>query len=225
MFQLPRDRPAVNKCIPAERVVRLLTFALCAVAYAAVLVLFLRSWEPSERAVSVPSAVRLSFVQMELQAEPTPPPRPEPVEQEAVPELEEADVTLEKIPELLKPEPQPAPLPEEMLPEAPVAQVTQEAAAPEPVVSSQGVQGWAQEQLEKEKYMPRMAERMGLSGEFILRIDIRADGVIRSAEILEGRGHRILRQALEKMLTKIVGRGYGQAIGEPLEFEVRFIFE
>ncbi len=170
-------------------------------------------------------AVTLNFVQMELQAQPAPPPEPEPQPQpEIQAEPEEADVALETVEEkpAPRPEPPPEPAPES---DAPVAQVSQQAAAPVFQVNPDVLQGWVLEQIEKEKYFPAAAERLGLTGTFDLSVTVGEDGLIRSAEVLTGRGHRILRQALQKMLGNLPGKSFGRPIGEAVEFEVEFSFE
>ena len=226
MCPSPLVPPVVNRRGPVERLIRLLMFALCALGYAAGLLLLFRGLENRVPTVSVPKAVRLSFLQLELQAEPTPTPVPEPApEPDVVREIEEADVSLEEVPEKRTPEPRPAPLPEESRPEAPVANVSQEAGAPEPGVSAESVQSWVVALIEKEKYYPPAAERMGLRGMFTLRVSVDDAGVIQTAEVVDGRGHRILRQALEKMMAKLSGRRFESRIGEPVEFDVEFEFE
>jgi protein TonB len=216
----------VNKRIPAEGLIRLVTFVLCALGYLAGMVLVIRAFEKWPQTGPVPQSIRMSFVQMELSAAPAPPPQPLPEpEAEVMPEIEEADVSLEVVPEKPKPDPEPAPIPEEVRPEAPVAEVSQEASAPTAAVSLAGVGDWAKQQLELVKYYPRPAERLGLRGSFDLRITVDASGTITEAEVLEGEGHRILREALESMLMRIIGRNFGKPIGEERVFEIEFVFE
>ncbi|QHI68518.1 energy transducer TonB [Tichowtungia aerotolerans] len=216
----------MNKSCPFERLTRLAALCLCGAVYLIVLVLVFQGLENQRNAaVPVASAVKLSFVQAELQAEPAPLPEPAP-KPEPKPEPEEADVALEDVPEEPMPEPTPEPPREEPpRPEAPVAQVSQEAAAPVYSVAPDQVQGWVIEQIEREKYYPPAAERFGLQGTFDLLVILDEHGTILSAEVLGGEGHRILRQALEKMLVKLPGRSFGQPIGETLAFEVEFSFE
>lgn len=226
MFQSPPYLPGVNKPSPGERWVRLAALCLCGAVYFIVLGLIFQGLEKQKQeGVPVVSAVTLSFVQVELQAEQEPQSEQEPEpEQEVLPEPEDADVALETVEE--KPEPKPQPKPEPVVEsEAPVANVSQQAAAPVHVVSPDVLQGWVVEQIERETYYPAAAERLGLQGKFDLVVTVNEAGTILSAEILEGRGHRILRQALEKMLNKLPGRNFGQPVGEELEFQVEFSFE
>ena len=214
----------MNKAPPGERLIRINAFGLCALVYVAGLavILHLLANRPP-RSVPV-KAVNLSITQMALQAESAPMPKLKPKpEPEPVPE-EEADVALEEVIEKAEPQPQPhfEPPPKS---EAPVAKVTQEASAPVDDVLRQNVQNWAIEQVEQEKYYPAAASRFGLTGVFDLRITMDATGTIRSAEIIREDGHRILRQALEGMLSKIIGRRYPKPIGKPMDFEVEFDFE
>jgi len=213
--------------------IRLIALCLCVVLYLVVLHLVFQGLEDlDEPDFSLANAVTLSFAQMELQAPSAPQPdlspevlakeEPEP---EIIPDVEEADVALEKVEkeQVQEPEPQPEPMLES---DAPVAQVTQQASAPTLVlVTPVDVQGWLLETIEKEKYYPPAAERFGLTGSFDLKIVVDADGTILSADVLEGRGHRILRKALEKMLIKIIGRNYGEPTGEVTPFEFIFEFE
>lgn len=106
-----------------------------------------------------------------------------------------------------------------------MAKVTQQAAAPVYVVPPDVLQGWVVEQIEQETYYPAAAERLGLQGKFDLVVTINEAGTILSAEILGGRGHRILRQALKKMLSNLPGRNFGQPVGEEFKFPVEFSFE
>jgi len=207
---------------------------LCVVLYLVVLRLVFQGLENSDEPDFSPTnAVKLSFAQMELQAPSAPEPdmspealvkeEPKP-EREILPEPEEADVALEKVEKKPEPptEPEPAPAPES---DAPIALVTQQAAASEMSIPVEGVQSWLKELLEKEKYYPPAAQRFGLTGSFDLNIVVDADGTVLSADVLECRGHRILRQAIEKMLMKIVGRNYGEPTGEVIPFEFIFEFE
>lgn len=229
MYRSPLCRPVVNKARPFERLIRLAVLGGCAAVYAAALALIFQTLENRRNEVpAVAAPVHLSFVQMELQAEPAPPPEPEPLpepEPEILPEPEEADVALEKVPEKPKPEPKPEPPPQEPEPEAPVAKVSQEAAAPVIAVSPASVQGWVVEQIEKQKYYPPAAERFGLRGTFELSVQVDESGTIVSAEVLGGEGHRILRDALGRMLAALPGQHYGEPIGEPMQFDVTFEFE
>lgn len=226
-FQSPRCRHVVNKSLPVERRVRLIAFLLCGLVYFAGLVLVFQCLENGSEPnfVSV-RAVKMSFAQVELQAEPRPMPEPEPrPEPDVMPEPEEeADVALEEVPEEPKREVQSKPEPL-LNPEAPTANVTQEAAAPTPAVSAETVQGWVLEQLEKVKYYPPMAEKFNFRGTYELEIVVGADGTIRSADVLGGRGHRILREAMEKMMRRLVGLNFGRPIGEAQELGFYFEFE
>jgi outer membrane biosynthesis protein TonB len=212
----------VNKAPPAERFVRLSALSLCALVYAGGLVFIFQSLgNQTQHPVSV-KAVRLSIAQVELQTAPVPMAPPEAVPKpEVVPE-EEADVALEDFVEEAEPKPQPEPVPDL---DAPIAQVDQEASTPSFQENSDAVQGWVLEQIEREKYYPSAAERFGLKGIFNLKIVVDETGTIRSAVVLDGNGHRILRQALENMLAKIIGLKYSKPIGEPMGFEVEFEFE
>ena len=222
----------MNNARPGERLIRLIALCLCGAVYFAVLGLIFQGLEKrNNQSAPVVSSVTLNFVQMELQAPAAPVPeilpepevQPEPdVSAEALAKAEEADVALEEIVEESDPEPQPEPAVES---EAPIAQVTQEAASPISAVQAANVQAWLIEQLETEKYYPAAAERFGITGSFDLSIQVGENGMILSADVLEGEGHRILRQALEKMLAKIIGRNYGEPVGEPLPFEFEFEFE
>ncbi len=218
--------PAVNERHPGERRVRLVALGLCAAVYLAAAGLIFRGLEEEPRhRTPVVSSVTLSFVQVELQAPPVPEPEPEPQPRpELLPEPVDADVAPDKAEEVPKPlsEPEPEPMPES---DAPVAQVTQQASAPVLLVSADELQGWVVEQIEKEKYYPPAAERLGLRGTFDLSVAVDENGTIRSADVLEGRGHRILRQALEKMLGALPGKNFGRPTGEAVEFEIEFSFE
>ncbi|MBI9019879.1 MAG: TonB family protein [Verrucomicrobia bacterium] len=202
----------MNKLRPSERWIRLAAFFLSLLLYAAGVVGVYR-WSENllkkDPVLISMKAVNLSFAQMELMAaEETPPPP------EILPPPEEVDVALE---EIIK-EPEPEPVRAEAL-------VNQEAAAPEAAVDADALLVWIQEQIEREKYYPAAAERMGISGTFELLITMGADGMIRSAEVLPGKGHGILRQALERMMRKIVGRRFGRPLGAAQEFPFQFEFE
>ncbi|MBC8206217.1 MAG: energy transducer TonB [Kiritimatiellaeota bacterium] len=214
----------MNKAHPGERLIRLIALCLCGAVYFAVLGLIFQGLEKrNNQSAPVVSSVTLNFVQMELQAPVTPLPEPEMLpDPEIQPEPDEADVAIEEIVEESEPEPQPEPPPE---PDAPVAQVTQEAASPIVAVQAANVQAWLVEQLETEKYYPAAAERFGITGSFDLSIRVGENGTILSADVLGEGGHRILRQALGKMLAKIIGRNYGAPVGELLPFEFEFTFE
>jgi TonB family protein len=214
----------VNKARPAERLVRLSALSLCALVYAVAISLLFQGLEKeSQRSVSV-KAVRLSIAQIELQTAPAPEPRPR---NELKPEIRpeaEADVALEKVIEEPEPLPQRLSKPEPDV-KVPVAQVNQEASAPAFLVDPDDVQGWVLEEIETEKYYPAAAERFGLTGTFGLTIQVDENGTIQSAKVLDGDGHRILRQAVERMLEKIIGRKYSKPIGAPMGFEVEYEFE
>ena len=207
---------------------RVAALCLCTLLYCGVLFWIFQTLEKQRDAVSpIAGPMNIDFVQMELQAKPAPPPEPEPEPiQEVQPEeSEDADVALEKLPEEPKPEPKPAPPEESPKPDIPVAQVTQKAVAPMVLASPEQVQGWLFGELEREKYYPPAAERFGLRGEFDLTVTVDKSGAIVSAQVLNGKGHRILRQALEKMLAKLIGRRFGKSIGETQGFEFTFEFE
>ncbi len=214
----------MNKTIPVERLVRLNAFCLCALVYVTGLALILHVLgNGSQRAVSV-KAVKLSIAQPALQAEPTPAPKLKPnPEPEPVPE-EEADVALEEVVEKAEPWPVPRPDPPPKV-DVPVAKMTQEAASEQYAESAERVQDWLVEQMNREKYYPPAAERFGLTGTFDLLVAVDEAGVIRSAEITGKEGHRILRQALERILARLIGRQYSKPIGEAMGFEVEFEFE
>ncbi len=158
------------------------------------------------------NAVNLSFAQMELVAveEPPPPKEPEP------PPPEEVDVVLEKIIE--EPEPEPEPVEAD-------AFVSQEASASEEAVDSDALSDWVLEQIEKGKHYPATAKRAGYEGVFDLLVIVEADGTISEASIVYGRGHPLLRRALEKMLGNLIGRNFGKPLGQTVEMEVEFEFE
>jgi outer membrane biosynthesis protein TonB len=226
MFPSPHCPPVVNRKNPSELLIRLAALCLCAALYSALLFLIFQTLEKQRRtAAPVAGAMHIDFVQIEQQAEPEPMPEPEPVsEPEMQPEeLEDADVAPEEPPK--KPKPEPSPPKKPPVPDAPVAKVTQEAAAPDTAVPSDQVLAWVIEQIEKEKYYPPAAERFGLRGVFDLTVTVDQTGTIVSAEVLDGHGHRILRQALEKMLAKLPGRRFGQPTGELTDYAVTFEFE
>jgi TonB family protein len=214
----------VNERHPGERRVRLIALCLCGAVYLVAAGLVFRGLEeePQQR-TPVVSSMTLSFVQVELQAPAAPEPEPQP-QPELLPEPVDADVAPEKAEEVPEPlsEPEPEPMPES---DAPVAQVTQQASAPVLLVSADELQGWVIGRIEREKYYPPAAERLGLRGTFDLSVTVDDSGTIRMAEVLEGRGHRILRQALEKMLRTLPGQQFGRPIGETVEFEIEFSFE
>lgn len=157
---------------------------------------------------------------MELVAveEPPPPKEPEPlppdVSSEALAKEEEIDVALEEIIE----EPEPEPIEAD-------AQVTQEASAHEEAVDPNALVEWVQLQIEREKYYPPSAKRAGYQGIFDLMVVVEEDGTISDASIIYGRGHPLLRRALEKMLGKIIGHKFAQPLGQTVEVDVEFEFE
>lgn len=216
----------MNRVRPGERWVRLIALCLCGAVYFVVLDLIFQGLEKQrQNSRPIAGAVTLSFAQMELQAPVAPPPEPEQeLKPEVQPDPDEADVALEKIEEVPEPqpEPEPTPMPES---EAVPAQVTQHATAPALLVNRDVLQDWVVEQIEREKYYPAAAERLGLQGAFDLVVRVDETGTILSAEVLEGNGHRILRQALEKMLRKLPGLRFGQPISRAVEFEIEFSFE
>lgn len=208
--------------------IRLAALCLCAVLYCAALFWIFQGLEKQRRSVSpIAGPMNIDFVQMELQTEPAPPPEPEPVpEQEMLPEeSEDADVALENVPEKPKPEPKPAPPSEPLKPDVPIAKVTQKKVAPMVLASPEQVQGWVFRELENVKYFPPAAERLGLKGTFDLTVTVDKAGTILSAQVLDGKGHRILRQALEKMLAKLIGLRFGKPLDEAKDFEFTFEFE
>lgn len=204
----------MNKLHPFECRIWLLAFSLSLLLYAgggAAGYLWGRTLSEGETPPPVyVKAVNLSFAQMELVAveEPPPPKEPEPLPPE------EVDVVLKEIIE----EPEPEPIQAEAL-------VNQEAAAPEPMTDTAALAAWVQQQIEKEKYYPPSARRAGYEGTFDLLVIIEKDGTISEAGITYGRGHPMLRRALEKMLGNLPGRNYGQPLGQTVEMEVEFGFE
>ena len=203
----------MNKLRPSERFVRLLAFSLSLLLYAgggaAGYLWGKRLSETPPPPVHV-NAVNLSFAQMELVAveEPPPPKEPEPLPPE------EVDVVLEEIIE----EPEPEPIKAEAL-------VNQEAAAPESITDADALTAWVQLQIENEKYYPPSARRAGYEGTFDLLVVLEKDGTISEAVITYGRGHPLLRRALEKMLGNLPGRNYGQPLGQTIDVPVEFQFE
>jgi len=207
----------VNKARPSERWIRLLALAFSMFLYAALIwggtfwADRLLNEDPS--AISV-DAVNLSFSQMELVAvEETPPPK----EPEPLPSPEEVDVVLEEVIE----EPEPALEPVEPEPVQAEAQVTQEASAPAvEVVNTDRLMAWVSEQIQKEKYYPKVAQRAGYEGTFHLVVRIEADGVISKASVVSGRGHPLLRRSLEKIIASLLGRSFGQPLDEAINFNI-----
>lgn len=203
----------MNKARTSERWTRLLAL-ICTISLYVVLIWGVGLWaerllNPDPVDVSV-SAVKLSFVQMELMAT-----------EEAQPELElpppeEVDVALEEI--VKKPEPEPEPVVAE-------AQVTQAAAAPEPEVNSADLQAWIFEQFEQEKYYPVSAQRAGFEGTFQLLVTVDSDGTIISSEILSGKGHVLLRRAVEKIGGKLIGRNFDRPLDKLTQVPIKFKLE
>ncbi len=152
---------------------------------------------------------------MELVAVEEPPPPKEP---EPLPPPEEVDVVLEEIIE--EPEPEPEPIEAD-------AQVSREASAEteEVVVDFDKVSAWVFEQIEKEKYYPKAAQKAGYEGVFDLLVIVNAEGMISEASITHGKGHPLLRRALEKMLDKLPGRSFSEPPGRVIEMAFEFEFE
>jgi outer membrane biosynthesis protein TonB len=116
-------------------------------------------------------------------------------------------------------------MPEPVEQDAVEAQVTQEASAPVIApVSPDLLRSWIRELLEREKYYPRAAREQGLEGAFTLAVQIDEAGEIVSTEITGGKGHIVLRNALQKMLTALPGQSFGRPLptSERLEFEFKF---
>lgn len=167
-----------------------------------------------------PAPMRLSVAQIELQAA-APPLEAEPIHEEIHPEpslREKVDAPLEPISEEPKPEPQP-------IREA-TAQVTQEASAPTASSVERNILlHWVREQIEKEKYYPPAARNAGYEGQFRLWINVGADGKISEATVLDGQGHYLLRQSLEKIIVRLIGRDFGQTLPDPVALPFEFEFK
>jgi protein TonB len=205
---------------------RLLAVLLCVRVYSGLagLIFFWSQQHPPSVPPISRSAVTLSFEQIDLravveEAVPEPQPEPEPAIEKPVvkPVLpEEVDVAVEKIQD---------PMPEPVEQDAVEAQVTQEASAPVIApVSPDLLRSWIRELLEREKYYPRAAREQGLEGAFTLAVQIDEAGEIVSTEITGGKGHIVLRNALQKMLTALPGQSFGRPLptSERLEFEFKF---
>ena len=209
---------------PFERQARGAAFLLSCLLYVMGGLLF-HLWTKTLPAVASPSfsvnSVHLSFTQIELQAAEetppvTPPPKPEPEPEPP----EEVDVVLEEI--VKEPEPAPEPEPELVQVEA---QVTQEASSMEPYVESDHVGDWVDGLIQKEKYYPASAQRAGQEGVFELSIKVGADGVISEATVISGKGSRLLRRALEKIIHSLPGQYFGRPLEEAIEISMEFEFE
>lgn len=210
----------MNKIRTTERFSGVLAFAFSALFYIAVaaLIVFLMQNRPSQPAAFSPAPVNLSFAQIELQAAAEPPPVVEP--EPEPPPSEKVDVVTEEI--VVQPEP-PPPEPQRII-EAP-AQVTQKASAPAvPPVDRKVLLGWVREQIDKEKYYPPAARNAGLEGQYRLLVKIGSDGKISEAVVLNGEGHPMLRRSLEKIMSGLVGRGFGQTLPDPVELPFDFEF-
>lgn len=213
-----------------------LSFALYAVAVA---VLLFRHRPTAENPSPVAAAVRLSFAQMELRAEPVaesppreeipveplPEPDPEPLDE---PETEPEDVL--PLPEPNpEPEPPPAPPPEEAEPPsefAEEARVAQQAAAPDVTAANpDDLQHWILQLIEREKRYPPAAVRAGYEGRFSLRVRVDSSGKIDSVEITGGSGHILLRNSLARMIAGLPGKRYDRPLHAPVELALDFIFE
>jgi TonB family protein len=218
----------VNKIRTYERGFRYLSFLLTLLLFVGGAAIFrwlddhLAPEEPS--AASPAAAVTLDFFQMEMVAE-VRESVPEKKEPEPLPPPEEVDVALEEIVE----EPEPEVEPEEELILEPVdsdAQVNQDAIFVEEVaVDFDALQVWAMEQVELVKYYPPSAQRIGLEGTYEILVTVGSDGVILSAEVMDGKGHLFLRRALEKMMKRLPGRGWGQPVGESVDIPIEFSFD
>ena len=209
----------MNKFRTSERLSGVLAFALCGLFYVAVaaLIFFLMKNRPPEPRAFNPAPVNLSFAQIELQAATEPPPdvKPEP------PPPEKVDMVIEEVVTLLEP---PPPEPPQRV-ETP-AQITQEASAPAtPPVDRNVLLNWVREQIEKEKYYPPAARNAGYEGRFRLLIKIGTDGKISEATVLDGKGHPMLRRSLEKIMTGLIGRDFGQTLPDPVELPFDFEFK
>ena len=205
----------MNKLRPSERWIRFLAFVFSILLYVAIVgvIWFGADRLSEEEAPSIHiNAVNLSFAQMELVAveEPPPPKEPEPLPPE------EVDVALEEIIE--EPEPEPEPVQADAL-------VSQEASSIDEEVAVGALSDWVSEQIQREKYYPRTAQRAGYEGVFDLLVIIDADGTISEATITYGKGHPLLRRSLEKILGILIGRNFGQPIGQAVEMPIEFEFE
>lgn len=224
----------MNKFKTSRRLSGLLAFGVSALLYAAggtAVFLWTKHFLEKPRHVQVPAPIRMEFAQIELQA--SVPEEPEP-EEEPPPPVEDADVALEEVPEEEPPpeppEEPPEPAPEEIQPEpepepAP-AQVTQQAAAPQiPPVDSDELLAWVQGLIEQAKYYPASARRAGFEGEFEVTVEVNTSGVVTRTSIQNGRGHPVLRRALEKILGTLIDRRYSRPLDAPQQIDFRFEFE
>jgi TonB family protein len=214
----------VNKFLTTERLSRLLAFTLSGLLYlaAVALVLFWMRNRPAPQFAFNPAPVNLSFAQVELQAAAEPLPvvesEPEP------PPPEEIEIVTEQV--VTPPEPFPEPPEPEPEPVKQEAQVTQQASAPDVMPADPNrLIAWVQAQIEKEKYYPPAARNAGLEGQFRLQITIGTDGKIAGIIVLDGQGHPMLRRALEKFTSVLVGRSFGQPLPAPYTFIQPFAFE
>ena len=230
MCRLQRCRPVVNEFLTVERRVEGLAFVLSLLVFVAgwwVLSSYFYETAPDEHSSLFVQAVNLNFAQRELVAVEEEK-RPLPKEPEPVAQPEEVDVVLEQVVEVPEVEPDPEPEPEkevELEPLLAEAQVWQEASSDQEQVDFNALDQWIHKEIDSVKYYPPAAERIGLTGIFDFSLTVNSGGTIVSAEVLEGKGHRMLRRALEGMLQRLVGRSFGKSIGEAYEFAAEFEFE
>jgi TonB family protein len=202
----------VNNLRTATCVARLIAFVISLFLYGGTLWLiafWANQWVDEPRALPVEISLNWSEApQVEQVAVEEPPP---PVEQEPPPE--EVDVALEELVE----EPEPEPVFAE-------AQVSQEASAPELIDEKNPLLAWVQARIEKEKYYPAAARRAGIEGDYVLAIAVRADGTIESAEVVSGKGHFLLRRALDKMIGALPGQQFPGQLSQKERLEFSFSF-
>lgn len=216
----------MNRTGPFERLSKYLALLLTVTVFLGLYKITLyKSKKLEEKRPQSIQAVNLNFEQIALQAEvstekPKPKPEPEVVQEKQ----EKADIAQEKIIEQSVVEVTEAPL-EPKIEEEVIAQVTQEASAKSDLVETEVLFSWVKEQIEREKYYPLSAQRMGLTGAYELLVKVDETGEIESAEIIGGHGHSILNKALLKMLKKVVGKQFEIPIGAPQEIELEFRFE
>lgn len=221
----------MNKIRTSERLSGLLAFALSSLFYIAVVatVLLWTKNHPTPQSVFNPAPVNLSFAQIELQAAAEPP--PEKAEVTVKPKPKPEPPPPEKANVAVKPKPEPSP-PEPVKADAaqrngkePAAKVTQEASAPSvPPVDRNVLLSWVRTQIEKKKYYPPAARNAGYEGQFRLLVKIGTDGKISKAVVLDGKGPSMLRRSLEKIMTGLIGRNFGQTLPNPVELPFEFEF-
>ncbi|GEM_PF-1319082 len=172
-------------------------------------------------------AVKISFTQIELQAAPEvltneEPPVPEVLtEEELLPPEPETEISLQELPS----EAENNSVQESVESNA---QITQEAAAPEiATVPADALIMWVQGLIEKEKYYPAVMEREGRTGRFSLTVRISEEGRITATDITGGHGHSMLKNALNRMISQLPGKEFGQPLptAKTLYFEFEFNLE